>query len=171
MAVSTLSPSDPRQPKIYRGGTQVSEFLYGAQLEAATMLFAIGHFVYSNSGAITDAEDSTKILGLAGKAATNVSSGNIQIPVQVILPGDTLLIQVEDGSGTVEASDTTCVVGKSYGIKAFSENVPSRIDSAEVTNEQFIYLGPQLDAAGASTPFGWFCPDLSGAKIQTAEGD
>jgi len=163
MAVSTLSPTSDRKPKIYRGGSQVSEMGYGANLEANSMTFAIGHFVYANSGAITDAEPTTMILGLAGKAATEVTSGNIQIPVTLILPGDLLLIQVEDGSGNLEASDTTCVVGEAYGIKAYSANVPSRVDSSNSSNKQFIYIGPELEADGDSSYWGWFSPALETA--------
>ena len=167
MAVSTLSKSDPRQPKLYRGGSDVNELTYGSD-EANSMTFTVRHFVYSNAGAITDAEPSTDILGLAGKAATNVTSGNVEIPVYVIQPGDRLLIQVEDGSGNPEASDTTCVVGTAYGIKAFSANVPSRIDSSNASNDQFTYLGPYLDATGASSYWGWFTPNVD--ILQSSDG-
>lgn len=173
MAVSTLGKSDPRQPKIYRGGSQVAgDFLYGDN-EANSQVFTIGHFVYANSGAITASDSSTLILGLAAQAATEVTSGNIEIPVMPILPGDLLLIQVEDGSGNPEASDTTCVKGTMYGIKDYSANVPSRIDSSNSAEHQFIYLGPQLDAAGDSSYWGWFVPVMVGTTddyIQTAQG-
>ena len=172
MAVSTLALTDYRRPKIYRGGTQVEEIFYGANLEANSMTFTTSHFVYANSGAITDAESDTKTLGLAAKAATEVTSGNIQIPVIVVLPGDVILIQVSSAnSDSPEASDTTCVIGKSYGIVDYSANVPTRVDSSNATDELLIYLGPQLDAAGDSTYWGWFAPDVSGALWQAMEGD
>ena len=98
MAVSTLSLSDYRKPKIYRGGTQVEGIAYGANLEANSQTFTAGHFVYANSGAITKADSDTKTLGLAAKAATEVTSGNIQIPVIVVLPGDLILIQVSSAN-------------------------------------------------------------------------
>jgi len=171
MAVSTLSVSGPNRPKIYRGGSQVGyELSYGANLEANSSTFTTSHFVYSNAGAITAADDTTGALGLACKAATEVTSGNIQIPVAVVLPGDLIMIRVEDGSGNLEASDTTCVVGKAYGLAAYTANTEARADSAEVTNEMLIYLGPVLDAAGDSSYWGWFAPDVSGAKWQSMEG-
>ena len=171
MTVSTLSLTDYRRPKIYRGGTEVSGVEWGANREANSMTFTRSHFVYANSGAITDAEPSTMILGLAEKAATEVTSGNIQIPVAVILPGDLLLIQVEDGSLSFEAADTTCVVGEAYGIAAYTANRASAIDSSNSTNKQFIFLGPQRDADGDSNYWGWFSPALeTSVGLQTSVG-
>lgn len=174
MAVTTLSGSDPRQPKIYRGGTQVTEMQYGSNVEMDNGTFAIGNFVYSvaDTNIITVSDSDTKILGLAGKASSAAATGALSIPVQLILPGDMLMIQVEDGSGNVEASDTTCVVGNSYAIKDYAANTPSRIDSASAgTEEQFVYLGPVYDAAGDSSYWGWFSPDIVGTYIQTADGN
>ena len=170
MTVSTLALTDYRRPKIYRGGTQVEEYAYGANLEANSMTFTTSHFVYA-APAITDAEPSTMILGLAGKAATEVTSSNIQIPVSLILPGDVLMINVEDGSLAFEASDTTCNVGEAYGICAYTANRASAIDSSNSSNKQFIYLGPVLDATGASTYWGWFAPGLeTSVGLQTSVG-
>jgi hypothetical protein len=111
-------------------------------------------------------------MGLAGKAATEVTSGNIEIPIALILPGDLLLIRVEDGSGNLEAADTTCTFGEAYGIKAYSANVETRIDSSNSTNKQFVFLGPQLDAAGDSSYWGWFAPTASATVgIQSLVGN
>jgi len=147
---------------------------YGSNVEMDNGTFAIGNFVYSvaDTNIITVSDSDTKILGLAGKASSAAATGALSIPVQLILPGDMLMIQVEDGSGNVEASDTTCVVGNSYAIKDYAANTPSRIDSASAgTEEQFVYLGPVYDAAGDSSYWGWFSPDIVGTYIQTADGN
>ena len=151
MTVSTIGRFNA--PRRSDGG--VGEIAYGAN-EANSMTFAAGHFVYSNAGAITDAEPSTKIMGIAKRAATEVTSGNVEIPVELIDTSKTYLIRVEDGSGNLEASDTTCVEGVAYGILAYSGSNESRIDSSNTTNDQWTYIGPVLDAAGDSSYWGRF---------------
>ena len=155
MAVTSF---DPRNPQIQASSGKVPQIVHG-QLEADSQTFKAGQLVYSNSGAITVTGDGdTPVLGIALADGTNESSASITnatIPVQVIGPDDEIFIRVT-GAGTLEASDTTCKVGVGYDMETISTNLHA-IDSADATsNYKFIYMGPVLDSAGASTYWGRF---------------
>ena len=150
------------QPKI-QPGPGVPQILTG-NLEANSQSFKAGHFVYLNSGAVTHyAGGDVPIAGVALADATNVSSGNVAIPIQVVGPNDEVLVQVATSADVVEAADTTCVVGVAYDTNA-SVAVPSYVDSSDTINPCLVFLGAVKDAAGASTTWGRF--RLMGAETQ-----
>lgn len=154
MAVTSF---DPRNPKLQATSGKIPQIIYG-NLEANSQSFKAGQFVYANSGAITvSADGDVPVLGIALADATNVSTGNVAIPVQVIGPDDEVLIQVCSASGTLEAANTTCKVGIAYDLQTVSTNL-HYIDSSDTTNMKFVFLGPVNDAAGSATYWGRFRP-------------
>ena len=157
-----ITAFDGGQPKI-QPGPNVPQILHG-NLEANSQSFKAGHFVYLNAGAVTYYPGGdVPIAGIALKDATTVSSGNIEIPVQVIGPNDEVLVQVATASDVVEAADTTCVVNVAYDTNADVAE-PSYVDSSDTTNPCLVFLGPVKDSAGASTTWGRF--RLMGAETQ-----
>lgn len=148
---------DPRNPKIQGTSGKVPQIVYDAY-EANSQSFLAGQFVYSNAGAITvSADGDVPVLGIALKDATNVTSGNIEIPVALIGPDDEVLIQVCTSAGVLEASNTTCSPGVAYDIQTVDTNL-HYIDSSDTTNPKFIFIGPVLDSTGAATYWGRFRP-------------
>lgn len=142
---------DPRQPRIAtHSGGFAPQILYDAY-EANSQSFKAGSLVYLNAGAVTVAAGGdVPIAGIAMKDATNVTSGNIEIPVQMITPDDEVLIQVSTG-GTLQAANTTCAPGVAYDIVLDSNSEFWTLDSADTTNPKFVFIGPVLDATGAAT--------------------
>ena len=168
MAVTSF---DPRNPQIQGASGKVGQILHG-NLEADSQTFKAGQFVYVHaSGGITvSADGDVPVMGIALADGTNESSAsvtNATIPVQLIGPDDEILIQVADTSGSLEASDTTCKVGIGYDLETVSTNL-HYIDSSDVTNMKFVYVGPILDAAGASSYWGRFRPIYNENQV-TAE--
>ena len=113
--------------------------------EVNSAAFKAGELVYAaasgTTGAITVcASDATLILGIAQKDATNVSSGNIVIPVEVIRPGDRLAIQCYDTSDAAVKLASTFYPGKAYGLVVAS-NV-HYVDFDEITADAFIFIEP-----------------------------
>ena len=154
MAVTSF---DPRNPKVQGTSGKVGQILHG-YLEANSQSFKAGQFVYINSGAVTvTADGNTPVMGIALADATNVSTGNATIPVQVLGLDDEVLIQVCNVSGSLQASNTTCKPGIGYDLQTVSTNL-HYIDSSDVTHMKFVYLGPVKDAAGDATYWGRFRP-------------
>jgi hypothetical protein len=147
---------DPRNPQLQCQG-RAPQIVYGSN-EANSQSFKAGQLVYSNAGAITLVADggTTPVLGIAQIDATTVSTGNIEIPVMLIRPDDELLFLVADNSGSLEASDTTCVAGTGYDTQIVSNK--HYINSADTSNQTFVYVGPVYDALGASSNWGRFRP-------------
>ena len=154
MAVTSF---DPRNPQIQCTSGKVAQ-ITNRYSEANSQSFKAGQFVYFVSGAVTvTADGNYPVAGIALKDATNVSSGNIEIPVQLIGPDDEVLIQVCNVSGTLEAANTTCVPGLSYDLQEVSTNL-QYIDSSDTTNDKFVFIEAMLDGAGSATPWGRFRP-------------
>ena len=154
MAVTSF---DPRNPKVQGTSGKVGQILHG-YLEANSQSFKAGQFVYINSGAVTvTADGATPVMGIALADATNVSTGNATIPVQVLGLDDEVLIQVCNVSGSLQASNTTCKPGIGYDLQTVSTNL-HYIDSSDVTNMKFVFLGPVYDATGTATYWGRFRP-------------
>jgi hypothetical protein len=157
MAVTSF---DPRNPQIQGASGKVGQILHGL-LESDSQTFKAGQFVYvhASGGVTVSADGNVPVMGIALADGTDESSASITnatIPVQLIGPDDEVLIQVTTG-GTLQASDTTCKRGIAYDLETVSTNL-HYIDSADVTHMKFVYLGPILDAAGASTYWGRFRP-------------
>lgn len=142
------------QPKI-QPGPCVPQIIHG-NLEADSQTFKAGHLVYLNAGAVTYYPGGDlPVMGRALADATNVTSGNVEIPIEVIGPNDEVLIQVATSADVVETSNTTCVVGVAYDTNA-DVTVPSYVDSSDTTNPCFVFLGPVYDTSGDATTWGRF---------------
>jgi hypothetical protein len=76
---------------------------------------------------VTETASDGIILGIALKAATNVTSGHIQIPVMIIRPGDEIMIETISTATATLA--TVASIGIAYGVVVAS-NI-SRLDFAE----------------------------------------
>ena len=126
-------------------------------LEANNMSFEAGELVWSNAGAITVISGTpftaAEILGFAQKAGTNVTSGNIAIPVVVIHPTD-LVKMPTTASGTALTTTTNFTVGNGYGIYVAS-NV-HYVDYDEGTEVCVIFEEHCKTPSGAFTGWGLF---------------
>ena len=140
---------DPRNPRIVSSGGKVPQ-VTSRHSEAASQSFKAGELVYFNSGAVTVAAvGDVPVAGIALKDATNVSAGMITIPVQILGPDDEIYIMVQNGSGSYEAANATCVPGIAYDF-----NIASNlwaIDSADVTNMKLVFIEALFDATGTAT--------------------
>jgi hypothetical protein len=147
--------NSPLAPYVVPRGNEVPAIEYGHK-EANSQSFKAGNFVYLNSGAVTlCGGGDVPIYGIALKDATNVTSGNIEIPIQVIDTGDTVSITVATSADVPEASDTTCSVLTAYDVNA-GTTITSMVDSSDTTNPCFVFLGPQKKADGSSSNRGYF---------------
>jgi hypothetical protein len=144
--------NNPRHGKTVSGGAP--RIVYGLK-EANSQSFKAGQLVYdagsAAGGQITAcASDASAILGIAMKDATNVSSGNIEIPVALIEDGDEIFIKITNG-GTLTAS-TTPLTLKNYALYVAS-NI-CYMDYADTGNDSIIFLEPVYDQLGAATYWG-----------------
>ena len=117
-------------------------------LEADSQSFLAGQLVYdagtaAGGAATVVASDGVQIMGIAQKAATNVTSAHTTIPIEVIQPGDRVAIQCYDTSdGAVKAAENF-LRGKAYGL-IVTGNV-AYADFDEVTADAVVFIEP-LDA-------------------------
>ena len=122
-------------------------------LEANSQSFLMDSVVYLNSAAVTAAthagiEAATyKIAGLAARAATNVTTGNVEIPIKKIRAGDQIRIACTTGGTDKDAADFT--VGDAYSIYIAS-NI-AYVDHADTTNEVFKFIRPIVNANGSTS--------------------
>jgi len=138
--------------------------------EANSSTFKAGQLVYSagsgTTGPITVcASDAVVILGIAQKDGTNVSSGNIAIPVEVIRPGDRLAIQCYDTSDAAVKLASAFYPGLAYGLVVAS-NV-CYVDYDETTADAFIFIEP-LDTV--NYPY-WGIFEPKGSVCQVGIGE
>jgi hypothetical protein len=144
-----------KQPTIIDGPRRI---VYGS-LEANSQTFKAGSPVYSNAGAITVAAvGDVPFLGIAMKDATNVTSGNVEIPVMLITGENTVACYVQDGSGNLEAANTTCVAGTAYDWEVDATDSYFAIDSSDTTNPKMVFLQAIYDVNGDATYQGLFKP-------------
>ncbi len=130
----------------------VPRIVYG-NLEADSQTFKAGTPVYLNSGAVTICTDGGGMFtGIAMKDATNVSSGNIEIPVKICDIEDTLICLVTNNGTAQDASDLT--PGESYDWYVDSDYV-FYADENDTTGP-LVFIEEINDAAGASTSWGRF---------------
>ena len=115
-------------------------------LEANSQSFKAGQLVFdagasANGQATVWAESgSNPVLGIAQVDATNVSSGNINIPVEVIKPGDRVAIQCYDTSDAAKKAASNFLKGKSYGL-VIASNV-CYLDFDETTADVAVFIEP-----------------------------
>jgi hypothetical protein len=145
---------NPRLGKTIHG---MDRILMGFK-EANSQTFKKGQLVYPTSaatGALTAcASDATLVLGRALVDATNVSSGNIEIPVEAWYPGDEVIMPCTSG-GTATAS-SSFYPGTAYGLYVASNICYA--DLADTTNELFVFLEPIANADGSTSYWGRFTP-------------
>ena len=157
---------DPGQPRITVSGSSMPRILQG-NLEANSQTFKAGHFVYLNSGAVTYYPGGDiPVAGVALKDATNVTSGNIAIPILALEPGMEVYIQTATSGDVLEDCNTTCVVGVAYDTNA-DVTKPSYIDSSDTTNGCFVFLGPLYDALGDVDSWGRFMVSALENQVST----
>jgi hypothetical protein len=162
-----VTSNDPRGPYIWPQNGSIPYVQYGI-LEADSQSFKAGHFVYLVSGAATlYPGGDLPLYGIALKDATTVSTGNIEIPIQVIVPGDLVAINVATSADVLQAANTTCVPGVSYDTNT-GASYPSYIDSSDTTNPCFRFLGELNDSTGSASTRGLF--QLVPAEAQAWEG-
>jgi hypothetical protein len=162
-----VTSNDPRGPIILPQNGSIPYVQYGI-LEANSQSFKAGHFVYLVSAAATlYPGGDIPLYGIALKDATNVSTGNIEIPIQVIVPGDLVSINVATSADVLQAANTTCAVGTTYDTNAAS-SYPSYIDSSDTTHGCFRFQGELKDSTGAAATRGIF--QLVPAEAQAWEG-
>lgn len=115
--------------------------------EADSMSFKKGELVYLSSGAVTNcADDAVVIAGQALADATNVTSGNIIIPIRVIKPGDVWMIRCYDTSDAAEITCDNLTIGSAYGLEVTS-NV-WRLDNDETTADAVTPIRLHYDVNG-----------------------
>jgi len=146
--------NNPRIGATHNG--QSPEIRYG-WYEVNSSDFKAGQLVYlagnATTGGVTHCEtDATVIMGIAMKDATNVSSGNIEIPVMIIYPDDELIMRCRSGATDTLAS--AFYPGKKYGVILASNII--YVDQAEVTTTVVEFVEPIYDATGTSTYWGKF---------------
>lgn len=162
-----VTSNDPRGPYILPKGDTVPAIQYGI-LEANSQSFKAGHFVYLASAAATlYPGGDLPLYGIAMKDATNVTSGNIEIPIAVITPDDLVAINVATSADVLEAANTTCAVGSDYDTNT-GASIPSYIDSSDTTHGCFRFQGELNDSTGSASYRGIF--RLLPAEAQAWEG-
>jgi len=159
--------NDPRMPYVVPQGDTIPRIWYGIS-EANSQSFKAGNFVYLDTAAATLYPGGDHpLFGIALKDATNVSSGNIEIPIMQVTPDDVVSITVATSADVPEAADTTCAIGTSYDTNA-GTTISSMIDSSDTTHPCFRYQGPQYNADGSVSNRGYF--RLVPAEAQAWEG-
>lgn len=148
-APATAIAWDSHQPRIMNAGPAPT-ILHGVT-ETNSQSFKAGCPVYldSSGNVLVAAAGDTPIAGIALKSATNVTSANIEIPVLVPTPDQEFIINVSDGSGLYEASNTTCAEGIAYDIEVTNGIVT--IASDDTTNPKFLVVKHILDTNGTAT--------------------
>lgn len=147
-SIPTATSWSVEQPRICSNG-QVPFIVHGL-LEANSQSFKAGALVYSNSGAVTIAAvGDVPVLGIALKDATNVTSGNVEIPVLCFNADSEILIQASPNGTTFETANTTCKVGTAYDFNV--TNGTFTIDSSDTTNPKMVVVGYVRDVNGDVT--------------------
>lgn len=160
---------DPNQPQIEADHCAAPRIIYGF-LEANSQTFKAGAIVYLNSEAVTVcAADATSIAGIAMKDATNVSSGNIEIPIMVIDGNSRIRLHCTNGATAALASSGT--TGTRYSSYVDSDGVlkADHADSGTAAKNCWKFVEPLFDATATSTHFGYFIP--VGTAIMFSSGE
>ena len=162
-----VTSNDPRGPYILPKSDTVPAIQYGI-LEANSQTFKAGHLVYLVSAAATlYPGGDIPVYGIAMKDATNVTSGNIEIPIQVITPDDLVVFNVATSADVLQAANTTCAVGTTYDTNT-GASIPSYIDSSDTSDGCFRFQGELKDSTGSAATRGVF--RLVPAEAQAWEG-
>jgi len=147
--------NNPRIGKSHDGGSP--EIRYG-WYESNTQSFKAGQFVVlagdaTTGGVAVCASNAVLVMGIAMKDATNVSSGNIEIPVMIVYPSDELIMKCT-ATATAKLSNLF-YPGKKYGIYVASNVVYADYDNT-ASYDCVEFIEPIYDADGDATYWGKF---------------
>jgi hypothetical protein len=126
---------------VNQGGPLVRSFL-----EADSQTFKAGQLVYLDSDGthLTVCADAANVvLGMAQKDATNVSTGNIYIPVVIIRPQDEIEIDVYQGGADDGAAETQLLQNFALDVTLNECTI-----DLNVTNDDLMTLQEIVDADG-----------------------
>jgi hypothetical protein len=156
---------NPRIGKTASG--QAPRIIYG-RYETNSLSFKAGMWVLDDgdvapgtaciTGVVTSG---TLVLGIAMKDATNVTTGNIEIPVMELRPGDEIYMPCV--AGTTAAKSNTFLTQKRYGLYVSSTAVYA--NSSNTTDDIVLFKEPIYDANGDSTYWGLFELFPAGAQV------
>jgi hypothetical protein len=146
-------------PRIGRTRTGlVPRIIYG-RYETNSSSFKAGQWVVDDGDAAPGtacitavATSGTLVLGIAMKDATSVTTGNIEIPVMEINPGDELIMPCT-ASGT-DKSSASFLTSKKYGLYVASNIVYADYDNT--TNDAVEFKAPIYAGDGSTTSWGLF---------------
>jgi len=148
-SVGTATDWHPQQPRLIYQFNAAPEIVHGFY-EANSQSFKAGALVYLNSGAVTAfPTGDVPLAGIAMKAATNVTTGNIEIPIMKAIPGSEWWINVTDGSGVFEAANTTASLQTAYDVEV--TNGICTLASDDTTNPVFRIQQWVYDETGTIT--------------------
>lgn len=126
--------------------------------EAASQSYKAGALVYldATNGRVTACADgATLITGIAQEDASGVTSADAH--VQIIRPGDRLLITCYDESDGAEKAASSFKAGFTYDLEVDANGVCyAEYDTEHATTEELIFIQPVYDASGTSTNVGIF---------------
>jgi hypothetical protein len=108
----------------------------------------------ASAGAVTAcASNATSVLGMAVKDATNVTTGNISIPVRIIRTGDEIEIDVYQGGTDKDAAITQ--LGQNFALDVTSNQCKLDLDD---TGNDLMTLQQILDTSVGTTVIVTFLP-------------
>jgi len=147
--------NNPRKGRTFNG--ESGDFRYG-WYESNSQSFKKGQWVVLAGDATTGgvsvcASNAVLVMGIAQADATNVSSGNTEIPVDVIHTDDEIIMKCT-ASGTAKLS-TLFYPSKKYGIYVSGNIVYADYDNT-ASYDCVMFVEPIYDVTGSGTYWGKF---------------
>ena len=145
-------------PRIYSARNSMNPDTIGNVKEADSQTFVAGDLVYPDDSVTADVDnkclkicgaDPAKIGGIALKAATNVTTGNIEIPIEPINSEDTYQMNIYHAT-PASAILNSVQIGDTYEIirATVSSVIAWCVDMAATTNIRVIVVGKHPSDAG-----------------------
>lgn len=133
-------------------------------LEADSQTFKAGELVVLGAAAAVTAatDDMVLFMGFAEAAATNVTSANTEIPIQVIKPG--YIVKLPVINNATACTTESFVIGTSYGFNV-TVGTASYVDLSEVTTTCATFVRHCQKANGDYTIYGLFCIDADACQF------
>jgi hypothetical protein len=125
-------------------------------------------YLDATNGRITAvANSSTLIAGIAMEDASGTTS-TVQ-KVQVIYPGDQLIVRCYDASDAAETASSNFKASFSYDIEVDANGVAyAEVDSEHATTEELIFVESVFDALGDATNDGIFVVEAVASNFGSA---
>ena len=146
-------------PRLGRLRTGLAPRIIYGRYETNSSSFKAGQWVVDDGDAAPGtacitavASDGTLVLGIAMKDATNVTTGNVEIPVMEINPGDEIIMPCT-ASGTAKSS-ALFLTSKKYGLYVASNIVYADYD--DTSNDAVAFKAPIYAGNGDTTSWGIF---------------